>query len=94
MKKGDIVKLNVPCMGNPIGSYGVVYEEYEDFDDDDFAAVSVILPNGEYCGFSVDEQNDFFELCGFDEKISKYQFTHVIQLGRDFNAGMFDSALK
>jgi len=54
----------------------------------------VMFENGDYCGFSPDEQKDFFEIVGFDENISTYKFTNVIQLSRDFESGRFNLVFK
>lgn len=41
--------------------------------------------------FSPYEQKDFFDdYRGFDDEISNYRFTNVIQLSRDFLKGKFD----
>jgi len=94
MKKGDIVSLKVPCLGNPIGTFGVVYDTYEDYDEPDEIGVCIIFANGEYSGFSFSEQTDFLDLCGFDRTASLYKFSHVMQLSRDYQAHMFDSVFK
>lgn len=93
MNIGTIVKLKIDCLGNAIGSIGVVYENYNIGEGN---GVSVIFENGEYCGFSEIEQEEFFEEVGFttDARIKTYNFTNVIKLSRDFESGLFDPVLK
>lgn len=92
MKTGTVVKLKINCLGNNPGTRGVVFEEY---DLGEPGGSQVIFENGEYCGFSPDEQKDFFDdYCGFDNEISNYHFTNVIQLSRDFLKGKFDDIFK
>ena len=53
MKTGTIVKLKLECLGNNPETTGVVFEEY---DLGEPGGSQVIFENGEYCGFSPDEQ--------------------------------------
>ena len=92
MKTGTIVKLKVECLGNNPDTTGVVFEEY---DLGEPGGSQVIFENGEYCGFSPSEQKEWFEEWrDFDDNVSDYQFTNVIQLSRDFDNGRFDSVFK
>ena len=92
MKIGTIVKLKVNCLGNYPGTTGVVFEEY---DLGEPGGSQVIFKNGDYCGFSPDEQKDFFDdYRGFDYDVATYQFTNVIKLSRDFDNGIFDKVFK
>ena len=91
MKTGTIIKLNTNCLGNKPGTIGVCYEEYNIGEP---GAGSVIFENGNYDGFSPSEQKDFLEVIGFDNNISNYKFTNVIQLSRDFENGKFNSIFK
>ena len=85
---GDIVILKVPMLGNPAGAHGVVYEEY---DLGSGPGASVIFSNGEYDGFSVDEQDRFLTKVHHSEILAEYQFTNVMTLSSHFEAGVFDA---
>jgi hypothetical protein len=50
-----------------------------------------IFANGNYDGFSIEEQEMFVDHVGFDENAAKYQFTNVIQLSNDFAGGRFNT---
>lgn len=92
MKTGTVVKLKVNCLGNKPGTIGVCYEEYNLGEP---GAGSVIFENGNYDGFSPDEQKDFFDdYRGFDYDVANYQFTNVIKLSRDFDNRIFDKVFK
>ena len=86
MKVGTIVKLKIPCLGNPVGTSGVCYEEY---DLGEPGAGSVIFENGRYDGFSPEEQENFLDFVGTSTEISNYQFTNVMKLSEDFESGFF-----
>jgi len=88
LKVGTIVKLVVPCLGNQIGTVGICYEEY---DLGEPGAGSVIFENGNYDGFSPLEQERFLEEIGYDDAISHYGFTNVMNLSRHYDEGMFTS---
>lgn len=81
---GTIVELKIECLGNPIGTRGICYEVYRL----DKPGSSFIFENGNYCGFSIDEQDQFFRV--IKEGHLDYSFTNVIQLSKDFNIGVFD----
>lgn len=95
MTVGTIVKLKVPCLGNPIGAVGVGFNDYGD-------GCQFIFENGDYDGFSSrlddiisgSEQDTFLEKVGFDEDVATYQFRNVMQVSQDFRNGFFNSALK
>lgn len=84
---GTQVRLKVKCLGNEPGTVGLVFHDYK-------TGCQVIFPNGEYCGFADEENNDeveeFFELLGIFP--IEYRFQHVMQLSRDFKAGLFKEA--
>lgn len=90
MKRGTIVRLKMPCLGNDAGDLGVCYEEY---DIGEPGAGSVIFENGSYDGFNPAEQIMFLEEIGFNADIANYQFMNVMQLSRDFENGMFNYVL-
>jgi len=86
---GTLVKLKIEMLGNPKESLGVAYEEYV---LDNHKGTSFIFRNGNYDGFSEEEQILFVDKVGFDLDLSQYKFTNVIQLTRDFYDGMFVNA--
>ena len=87
MKVGTTVKLNRPVLGNESGTYGVCFNDYG-------TGGQIIFPNGNYDGFSIEEQQEFLIKIGFDMKISLYQFSNVMNLSQDFDDGKFNSILK
>lgn len=87
LKLGSIVKLKVPCLGNPAGSVGVCYEEYGD------VGRSFIFQNGNYDGFSRDEQASFLYEIGFSPEVSLYQFKNMMKLSDDYRGGIFERPL-
>lgn len=88
LRVGDIIKLKVSMFGNKKDDVGVVFEEYDIIRK---GGVSVIFRNGEYDGFSVDEQEEYLEKIGHNTSIEKYKFNSVIRLSKDFERGMFDT---
>ncbi len=100
LKVGDVVTLAIPMLGCNPGSRGVVINTYEDFDqhvsamgDPDKVGVQVIFENGEYDGFSVEEQGIYFN----EEQVEyvpfyvlDYKFTNVMKVTEDFNNGFWD----
>lgn len=88
---GSVVKSKVHILGNEIGTFGVIYEEYNLGDGH---GVSIIFENGNYDGFSEDEQDTYVEEIGFNSKCSNYKFSDVMKVSQDFKIGKFDSALK
>lgn len=86
-KVGTIIRLKMPCLENQPGTLGVCYEHYKIGKHEGW---SFIFPNGMYDGFSNDDIDMICQYEGFDENISKYQFTNVGQLKKDFDAGKFD----
>jgi hypothetical protein len=90
MQVGSVVELKIEILGNPKGTIGFVYEVY---DIGDGPGVSVIFPNGNYDGFSPDDQKIMLKEVGFNSLIAEYQFTNVYKLSLDFDSGMFDGVL-
>lgn len=86
MKLGDIVRLTAVCLGNPKGTLGYVYQEYPDFDGP-YTSVSVIFENGEYDGFSAQEQ--FLMLEYVRSTDFEYHFKNVMKLSQDYNNKVF-----
>ena len=89
MNIGDIVTLTVSCLGNKPGAIGVVYEEYYTMTQD--RGVSIIFENGQYDGFSKQEQKDYLKSVGYFDEL-RYSFFNVTQLSREFNKGTFSKA--
>ena len=91
MEVGSIVQLNKAMLGNDKGTYGICYEEYR---IGSVEGCSFIFENGKYDGFSPVEQNSYLdEVIGIDGSPVKgidfhYEFSHVIQLNRDWNIWM------
>lgn len=88
MNIGTVVKLKVECLGNKPGTLGVAFNKYG------LNGIQIIFENGNYDGFSKDEQETFLEYVRDEETLSSYVFRHVIQTSRDFDAGFFDKAFK
>jgi hypothetical protein len=91
MQVGSVVKLKIEILGNPVGTIGFVYETY---DIGDGPGVSVIFPNGNYDGFSPDDQKLMLKEVGIaPEELTEYQFINVYRLSMDFDSGLFDCVL-
>lgn len=87
---GQEVRLKREMLGESVGSKGYVYEVYEDFDDSDLNAVSIIFEKGGYDGFSASDQEEFLEIGRVDQRYTMYQFKNVNQVQRDFNNGYWE----
>ena len=83
MKTGTIVRLKCNILNNKPGTYGVCYEVYG-------TGASFIFENGEYDGFSNDDQMSMLNVVGFSQHVSEYKFTNVIKLSTDFKKDHFD----
>jgi hypothetical protein len=96
MRIGTLKRLTQPCLGNPAGTVGVCYEVYIIDEGTDLCTppgASFIFPNGEYDGFSDRDAKMFFDDWeGFCPELQNYQFTNVMKLSRDFDAGLFKKA--
>lgn len=86
---GSTYELIVPCLGNPAGTRGVVYEEYK---IGLHSGISVIFSNGNFDGFNDEEQKSFLKKIGYCKSVSYYEFTNVLKLSNDFNIGYFKPA--
>ena len=88
LKVGTVVRLKVPLLRNEAGVLGVCYEAHS------YGwgpGASVIFENGDYDGFSQDEQNWFLEVVR--ESNLSYNFQNVMTLSRDFDKGVFNEVL-
>lgn len=75
---GSIVKLKKELMGQPVGTYGYVYQQYS-------GGVSVITENGvDVGGFTEGEQLIYLEYVR--DSWYQYKFSNVIKLARDFES--------
>ena len=79
---GTVVTLKVPCLGNPIGTEGIAYYDYG-------TGTQFIFENGEYDGFSIEEQDQFLNYSHTIINFS-YKFINVIRLSQDFKKGLFE----
>ena len=83
---GDMVILDEPLLGNTIYAKGVVYEEY---DLGKGPGASIIFENGNYDGFSPEEQDHMVQKVGHCAECENYVFTNVMHLSKDFDRGYF-----
>jgi hypothetical protein len=81
---GMKVRLKKAMLGNPVGEVGYVFSQYPDFDDSSKLGIQIIFPNGEYDGFSVDEQRLYIETLFIDPRYSSYEFSNVMRVWRDY----------
>ena len=77
---GDLFTLKRSMLGNPEGALGVVFYDYGD-------GAQLIFPNGNYDGFSAEEQQEFLTPAGHAPSVAGYQFKNVITVGQDFSRG-------
>ncbi len=87
IRVGTVVKLTVPLLGNPIGTLGVCFYDYGDGSE-------IIFENGNYDGFSLDEQQEFLEVVRMEPSLEDYTFRNVIQVTKDFENAVFNKAFK
>lgn len=95
LQVGDVVTNTLPLLGCNPGTRGVVYEVYQDFDDPDKQGASIIFENGNYDGFSAEEQDLMLnEEHVFLYQKKPYNFQNVMKLSEDFRNGYWDDVLK
>jgi len=82
---GTMVRLKVSCLKNSPGVLGYVFNDYSQ-------GSQVIFENGMYDGFSNGEIPIYLRLVG--ESDFAYKFTNVIQLGKDFEDGVFTKSFR
>lgn len=80
---GSVVRLKVELLGNPVGTFGICYNVYQ---LGEHQGSMFIFENGNYDGFSPEEQKSMIRLVGQSSELAGYKFTNVIQLINDFNA--------
>ena len=102
MVKGTqvIAKVDIKALGVRAGDLGVVFNVYSDSAGTGF---QVMFSNGEYNGFSEDEQmgerfvteaDYFLEVLDLIPELSAYRFKNVIQLSEDYRKGVFNVGFK
>jgi len=90
---GDIVKSTREILGNEPGALGFVYEMYDiGTPEDPSPGVSIIFENGEYDGFSHQEQDLYVTRVGRCDELAGYKFKNVMKVSQDFRDGVFDPA--
>lgn len=85
---GQLVKLKEETMGNKVGTTGVCFNVYHLGSP----GAQIIFPNGEYCGFSLDEQKHFFELGQIMPDYCNYIFRNVMVVSKHHQEGLFCGA--
>jgi len=85
---GQLVRLKIETMGCKVGTIGVCYHTYHIVQP----GCQVIFPNGEYCGFSLDEQSNYFELGQILPKYCDYIFKSVMIVSQQYHDGLFTDA--
>ena len=84
---GCIVKLKESFLNEPIGTLAYVYENYS-LGEGRWNGVSLITENGvDLGGFSEREQVDYLE--AISQTGYRYRFINMIQLGEDYEKGVF-----
>lgn len=86
---GSMWKTNREMLGNPAGSIGYVFNEYTDFDQPDKSGIQLVFENGNYDGFSVEEQELFLEYVGYKHEYQRYEFRNVMEVAHDFRQGFW-----
>jgi len=84
---GTVVRLQVPCLGNEAGTLGVGFNDYED-------GCQFIFENGDYDGFSLEEQENYLEFVRIEPSLINYKFINVVQVSRDYQDGIFNKGFK
>lgn len=97
LKVGDVVTTALEVLGCNPGTRGVVYEVYEDFDDPEKTGASIIFENGNYDGFSAEEQDIMLneeKVAYVPFRIREYKFENVLKLTQDFKNGVWDEIFR
>ena len=77
------IKTKVDLLGNKPGTLGLCYAAYG-------TGSSFIFENGNYDGFSIEEQDMMLDYVGEDDEIARYEFQNVMKVSADFSKGVFD----
>jgi len=94
---GDVVTLTLDCLGNSPGTRGVVFNRYPDFDDMNKMGVQIIFENGEYDGFSYEDQQVFLkreDVQYIPFSIREYKFENVTKMSLQFKNGYWDEIFR
>lgn len=97
LKIGDVVTTAVHILGCNPGTRGVVVSLYNDFDIPEEHGATIIFENGNYDGFSFEEQHWFLDECPdvrVPEPIRNYKFENVMKLSNDFKKGVWDEIFR
>jgi len=84
---GSMWKLTCPMLGAEVGEVGYCFSEYQDFDEPSKTSVQIIFKNGNYDGFSVEEQGLYLEHVGYKPEYQNYVFRNVMRVHKDWSAG-------
>lgn len=84
---GSMWKLNREMLGMAKGSIGYCFNEYDDFINPQLTGIQIIFENGNYDGFSAEEQDDYLEYVGYVPEYQPYNFRNVMDVTRDFHNG-------
>jgi hypothetical protein len=94
LEVGDIVILKKDVLRNQAGTKGVVFHTYPDFDDPlEKQGAQIIFKNGEYDGFSAEEQDLFLskeQNLSVSSFIANYKFDNVMKVSYDFEKGFWN----
>ena len=97
LQVGDVVTNAMPLLGCEPGTRGVVYQVYEDFEEEGKFGASIIFENGAYDGFSHEDQQIMLneeEVKYVPFWIHNYKFTNVVKLTEDFREGFWDEIFR
>ena len=87
---GQRVKLKIPMLGNPAGTVGYVFNEYADYDGSSVNGKQIIFANGEYDGFSAEEQVMYLEMGEVVPDVAVFRFKNVMQVTQEYRDGFWD----
>lgn len=93
LKVGDVVTLAIPMLNEATGTRGVVYDVYDDIKYSTKQGASIIFENGNYDGFSFEDQEIFLNeepVMHIPFFIRDYEFENVIKLTEDYKKGHWD----
>ena len=78
-------KRAFPAIRVEVGEIGYVYENYEfGSGSNKHVGAGIIFSKGGYDGFSLEEQKEYLEDLGIDERYKNYHFSGVINMYADY----------
>ena len=86
---GQKVTLKISMLGNPAGAIGFVFDEYQDFDGSSVSGKQIIFANGQYDGFSAEEQELYLDMGEVVPEYSMFRFKHVMQVSQEYHDGFW-----